>query len=105
MAVIFRIAVRNLKQHKSKTLIIGLIIALGITVLIVGNSMMQTASKGLERSFINNFSGHIMINGQTDGSLSLAGPGGGGPGHLIENEKVPVIPEILTGKGVCVIAP
>lgn len=93
MAVIFRIAVRNLKHHKSKTLIIGIIITLGITILIVGNSMMQTASKGLERSFINNFSGHIMINGQTDGSLSLAGPGGGGPGHLSENEKISIIPE------------
>ena len=40
MAVLFRIAFRNLKEHKAKTLIIGIIIALGITIMILGTSLM-----------------------------------------------------------------
>jgi len=37
MPVLVKIAIRNLREHKSKTLIIGIIIAIGITVMLLGN--------------------------------------------------------------------
>ncbi len=89
MAVIFRIAIRNLREHKAKTLIIGIIIGLGIAILVIGNSMMETASRGIEKSFTENFSGHIMISGRTDYTLSLFGLQN--PSSI--NEIIPVIPE------------
>src|SRR6056297_1551558 len=88
MPVLLRIAARNLWEHKAKTLIIGIIIALGVIVLIVGNSLMDTATRGIKRAFINNYTGHIMVHGRADGDVSLFGvqsPGG--------MEDTPIIPE------------
>jgi putative ABC transport system permease protein len=73
MPVLLRIAVRNLMEHKSKSLIIGILIALGVVVLIVGNSFMDTAALGIERAFIDNYTGHIMISSKTEGKVSLFG--------------------------------
>jgi ABC-type lipoprotein release transport system permease subunit len=66
-------ALRNLSEHKGKTLIIGTIIALGVGILLVGNALMDTAALGIERSFIDNYTGHIMISGTSDGAISLFG--------------------------------
>ncbi len=51
MRVLIKIAFRNLREHKAKTLIIGIIITMGISILIVGNSMMDTATAGIKRAF------------------------------------------------------
>ena len=73
MPILLRMALRNLSEHKGKTLIIGTIIALGVGVLLVGNALMDTAALGIERSFIDNYTGHIMISGTSDGAISLFG--------------------------------
>jgi putative ABC transport system permease protein len=87
MPVLLRIAVRNLLEHKAKSLIIGILIALGVVVLIVGNSFMDTAALGIERAFIDNYTGHVMISGRTDGKVSLFGVQK--PGTM---EITPIIP-------------
>ena len=86
MPVILRIALRNLREHRAKTLIIGIIIAVGIAVLVAGNSLAETATRGLRRSFIDNYTGHVMIRGQTAKDLSLFGFGAG-----TGNEEIPRI--------------
>lgn len=86
MPVVFRIAIRNLREHKSKTLIIGIIIGVGIAVVVAGNSLAETAAKGLRASFIDNFTGNIMISGRTEKDLSIFGYP---PGNA--NEEIPRI--------------
>ena len=88
MGVLLRIALRNLLEHKGKTLIIGSIVALAVVVLVVGNAMMDTARTGIERAFINNYTGNIMVSGLAEGSISLFGVQS--VGGL---EQTPVIPE------------
>ena len=88
MAVLFRIAFRNLKEHKAKTLIIGIIIALGITIMILGNSLMETAARGLRKSFIENYTGHLMISAETRDPVSLFGFQ-----SRAGNEVIPRIPD------------
>ena len=73
MGVIFRISIRNLLEHRGKTLIIGTIIAIGVITIIVGNSMMDTAAEGIRNSFIENYTGHVMVTGVADGDISLFG--------------------------------
>lgn len=73
MRILFTIAWRNIRQHKVKTTIIGLIMIIGIMVLVVGNSFMDTAASGIERYYIKNYTGHLMITGQTRGQLTLFG--------------------------------
>ncbi len=72
--VLFKIAFRNLREHKTKTVIIGTIIAVGIMVLVIGNSMMDTAAKGIKQTFWDNYTGHIFIAGSKKGDLTIFGP-------------------------------
>jgi putative ABC transport system permease protein len=73
MSLLFRIAVRNLLEHRGKTFIIGILVALGVVVLVVGNSMMDTARRGIQRAFIDNYTGDIMISGTAESPISLFG--------------------------------
>ncbi|MBT3272894.1 MAG: ABC transporter permease [Spirochaetales bacterium] len=91
MSVLVRIAIRNLMEHKSKSFIIGTIVAVGIIVLIVGNSLMDTATLGIRRGFIDNYTGDIIINGLADGDVSLFGVQS--PGGL---EDTPTLPDFET---------
>jgi ABC-type lipoprotein release transport system permease subunit len=59
--VLLKIAVRNLLEHKTKSLIIGMLIMIGITILVVGNSFIDTAAKGIEENYISNYTGNIII--------------------------------------------
>jgi ABC-type lipoprotein release transport system permease subunit len=88
VGVLVRIALRNLLEHKGKTLIIGSIVALGVVVLVVGNAMMDTARTGIERAFISNYTGDIMISGMAEGNISLFGVQSVGG-----IEQTPVIPD------------
>jgi putative ABC transport system permease protein len=61
MGTLFKIVYRNLKEHKVKTLIIGLIITFGIFILIAGNSIVDTVSAGIKKNFIETFTAHIVV--------------------------------------------
>jgi putative ABC transport system permease protein len=73
MPVLVRIAFRNLLEHKSKTFIIGGLLALGVIILIVGNSFMDTAARGVKDTFIANYTGDVFISGKAKGPVSLFG--------------------------------
>ncbi|HHT90397.1 MAG: FtsX-like permease family protein [Bacillota bacterium] len=73
MRIILTIAWRNIREHKVKTTIIGVIMVIGIMVLVVGNSFMDSAAAGIERYYIKNYTGHLMITGQSRGNLTLFG--------------------------------
>ena len=59
--ILFKIAVRNLREHKIKTLIIGSLIALSIALLVIGNSVAQTLTNSMGASFKENFTGDIIL--------------------------------------------
>ena len=92
MPVLLRIAIRNLIEHKSKTLIIGIIIAVGVVVLVVGNSLMSTAALGIQRGFIDNYTGHIMISGVAEAEISLFGVRS--PGGIEDTPTIPSFKEV-----------
>lgn len=73
MSAALKIAFRNILRHKTKTLIIGVLITIGITVLVVGNSLMDTAARGIERTYVDSYTGHVVITGRHRGDLSLLG--------------------------------
>ena len=57
MGVLLKIAYRNLKEHKVKTLIVGSIIMLGLLILVIGNSLIDTAAEGVRSMYTSNFTG------------------------------------------------
>lgn len=73
MNVVWRIAIRNLLEHRAKSLIVGTIILVGTFVLVVGNSLMESAADGIRRTFIDNFTGHVVLAGVADTRVSLFG--------------------------------
>ncbi len=62
MGVIFRMAVRNLTQHKSKTIIIGLFIAVGVMIVELGNGFLEATNRGMERDFRAHYTGDLVIS-------------------------------------------
>ncbi len=63
MHVLLRIAFRNLREHTSKSLIIGSLIALGVLIIVPGNSLIDTAERGVHGMFIDNYTGDVFISG------------------------------------------
>ena len=61
MGVLFKIAYRNLREHKTKTFIIGSLIAIGMMILVVGNSVLDTATAGIKANYTENYTGHVII--------------------------------------------
>jgi putative ABC transport system permease protein len=83
--VLIKIAFRNLKEHKTKTLIIGILIALGIAILVVGNSFTDTIKTGIEKNYIQNYTGNLFIASSKIEDPSL----------IISNELFESTPKIL----------
>lgn len=76
MSVVLKIAFRNILRHKTKTLIVGLLVAVGVMVLIVGNSLMETAERGIAQTYVESYTGHLLITGHHQGNVTIMGPEG-----------------------------
>ncbi|WP_320127861.1 FtsX-like permease family protein [uncultured Sphaerochaeta sp.] len=83
--VLIRIAFRNLKEHKTKTLIIGILITLGIAILVVGNSFTDTIKQGIAKNYIANYTGNVFIASSSIKKPSL----------IISNEMLESTPKIV----------
>jgi putative ABC transport system permease protein len=83
--VLLKIAFRNLKEHKTKTLIIGILVALGIAILVVGNSMTATIKAGIEKNYIENYTGNLFVASSSIEDPSL----------IISNEQFESIPKTV----------
>lgn len=73
MGTILKIALRNLTQHKVKSLIVGALITLGITLTFIGNSLFESAAQGVKRGYSENFTGDVMIQGVSEKKFSMFG--------------------------------
>lgn len=61
MKEIFKLALKNLAEHKSKTTIISLFLIFGIAIVIMGNSFLESVNRGLEKDFRENYTGDLAI--------------------------------------------
>lgn len=62
MKEIIKLAIRNLKEHKSKTLIISMFVLFGVAIVILGNSFLESINRGLEKDFRANVTGDLVIS-------------------------------------------
>jgi putative ABC transport system permease protein len=82
--ILFKIAFRNLHEHKIKTIIIGTLIAVGIAFLVIGNSVMATVTRGMEASFVENFTGDLILRTTSEEDVAFIGGFGAAP-EILEN--------------------
>ena len=66
MREIIKLALRNLKEHKSKTIIIACFLVFGVAIVILGNSFLESVNRGLEKDFRANYTGDIAIGKNPD---------------------------------------
>jgi putative ABC transport system permease protein len=59
--ILVKIAFRNLREHARKTLLIGVLMGLGTAILVLGNSVTATITQGLEASFVENYTGDLIL--------------------------------------------
>jgi len=68
-----RLAWGNLGLHRRKSLLIGMIMGMGILILFLGNSLIETALSGLQRMFVQGYTGDLMVTGPTEFSTTVLG--------------------------------
>lgn len=59
--MLWRMAWRNLFLHKQKTFVLGFILTAGLYVLVLGNSVMDTITAGLQRTYTESFTGDLAV--------------------------------------------
>jgi ABC-type lipoprotein release transport system permease subunit len=59
--MIFRMALKNLFLHKSKTVIIGILLVVAMVVMVFGNSLMDNAKAASEQAWIKSYAADLMI--------------------------------------------
>ncbi len=69
--IVLTIAFRNLREHKAKTAIVGLLVAFAITLLVAGNSFMDSVTSGMRSSYAGNYTGDLIVHGLSEDSFSL----------------------------------
>lgn len=85
-----RMAFGNLFLHRAKSGLLGGIIALGIAVLFVGNSLIDTTVEGLRKMFVEGYTGNLMVTGPTRFPVTVLGETAG------DEEVIPHIADFQT---------
>jgi len=95
MPVTLRIAFRNLFEHKSKSVIIGILLALGAFVLVLGNSFIDASRQGIRTAFTDNYTGDVFVSGiSAEGEVSLFGVTS--VGGLAATPQIAVFEDVLS---------
>ena len=82
--IVFKLAFRNIIRNGNKSLTIGTLIALGIALMFVGNSIFEGTDRGIRRSFVDSFTADVSVSAVSDESFSIFG------------NETPVIGELAT---------
>jgi ABC-type lipoprotein release transport system permease subunit len=60
--LIWRIALRNVLAHRAKSIIVGIIFAVGALVVVVGNALVDAMDVGMARSIQESLAGHLQVH-------------------------------------------
>lgn len=86
--MIWAIAIRNLWQHKTKTLIIGVLVTVGIMITFAGNSFIDSMIRNISTIFTEYYTGDILI---TSSETLGAGVFGAQSDDIFGPPMIPVI--------------
>jgi len=73
MLLLIKLAWRNLTRHYKKSLLLGSLIMVGMSILFMANSIFQGTNDGMEKTFIGSFTGDAAIGASSDSTFSLFG--------------------------------
>lgn len=94
MGVIFKLAINNLRQQKSKTIIIGLFIAIGMMIVQVGNGFIESVNHGMEKDFRANYTADIIVSAPIPNGVFMDLFGITDLANVMEVKQIPALPDV-----------
>lgn len=94
MGVIFKLAINNLRQQKSKTIIIGLFIAIGMMIVQVGNGFIESVNHGMEKDFRANYTADIIVSAPIPDGVFMDLFGITDLANVMEVKQIPALPDV-----------
>jgi putative ABC transport system permease protein len=94
MNVILRLAFRNIKEHKAKSLIIGMFIILGTAIVELGNGFLESVNRGLELDFRAHYTGDIVISAPAPENTKVDMFGISNMASLGDIQQIPALEDI-----------
>ncbi len=71
--MIFSLALRNLRRHYRNSLLLILLFSVITALFYTGNAVMAESNRGMKKSFIDNFTSHLVIKAPTEMEVGLFG--------------------------------
>ena len=94
MGVIFKLAINNLRQQKTKTIIIGLFIAIGMMIVQVGNGFIESVNNGMEKDFRANYTADIIVSAPIPDGVYMDLFGITDLANVMEVKQIPALPDV-----------
>lgn len=94
MGVIFKLAINNLRQQKTKTIIIGLFIAIGMMIVQVGNGFIESVNNGMEKDFRANYTADIIVSAPIPNGVYMDLFGITDLANVMEVKQIPALPDV-----------
>ena len=94
MGVIFKLAINNLRQQKTKTIIIGLFIAIGMMIVQVGNGFIESVNNGMEKDFRANYTADIIVSAPIPDGVFMDLFGITDLANVMEVKQIPALPDV-----------
>ena len=94
MGVIFKLAINNLRQQKTKTIIIGLFIAIGMMIVQVGNGFIESVNNGMEKDFRANYTADIIVSATIPDGVLMDLFGIKDLANVMEVKQIPALPDV-----------
>lgn len=85
---VLRMAFRNLKEHRRKSLTVGLIVAAASMLFVLGSSLLESATAGLRKSYRDRFTGDLYVTAKSPKKITAFG--WDDPGSM--GEPLPLLP-------------
>lgn len=61
LALVFKIAWRNIIRHKNMSIVVGIILFLGSFFMTIGNGFIAGMNDGVKRNIVERFTGHVVL--------------------------------------------
>lgn len=71
--LLLRLASRNLLRHTKKSLLVGILIAVGTAGVLLANSLFESSGKGMETSFVRSLTGDFVVSADAEDNFGLFG--------------------------------
>jgi putative ABC transport system permease protein len=94
MSVTLRLAFRNIREHKAKSIIIGVFIILGTAIVELGNGFLESVNRGLERDFRAHYTGDVVISAPEPENSKMDMFGISNMSSLGDIEQIPAIADL-----------